>query len=445
MLDIQQGALHMYVYGSCFKTVESADLTTEDVNANLLTLSKGKHCVGNNDQQFLELSLDSKTAYLEKEPYETIRHVQCSLFLENSERCPACQKYRGTLRKKVSSNKAKLPAAKVDASSHTPLAVLSKPELMLRCQNLAAQHKSDSAKLKALRAKIEKSISKNGIQVSEETGRMLQTAINNELLNGIENMNPVKRLFLEQQIKQASCKSANGMRWHPTVIRWCLAMRRRSTSGYEFLRSTTTSLPHSSVLNDYAQYRECGTGIDYAGIAKLAEQYGECDIAVLCDEMKVKDGLVYKRNTGKLVGYADIDVESALSTPPGEQQIATHALVFMIRGLKTNLKLSAASYATTTATAEQIYVKFWELGGALELYGFRVRCFIADGASTNRRFIQLHSSDYPDDPITHRAVNLYHPDRDIYFVSDVPHLVKTTRNNYENSGANLNTRRLIVS
>ena len=108
------------------------------------------------------------------------------------------------------------------------------------------------------------------------------------------------------------------------------------------------------MLNDYAQYRECGTGIDYAGIAKLAEQYGECDIAVLCDEMKVKDGLVYERNTGKLVGYADIDVESALSTPPGEQQIATHALVFMIRGLKSNLKLSAASYATTTATAEQI-------------------------------------------------------------------------------------------
>ena len=39
---------------------------------------------------------------------------------------------------------------------------------------------------------------------------------------------------------------------------------------------------------------------------------------------------------------------------PGEQQIATHALVFMIRGLKSNLKLSAALYATVTATAEQI-------------------------------------------------------------------------------------------
>ena len=32
----------------------------------------------------------------------------------------------------------------------------------------------------------------------------------------------------------------------------------------------------------------------------------------------------------------------------------------------------------------------------------------------------------------------------IYFVSDVPHLFKTTRNNYQNPGANLNTRSLIV-
>ena len=37
----------------------------------------------------------------------------------------------------------------------------------------------------------------------------------------------------------------------------------------------------------------------------------------------------------------------------GEQQIATHALVLMKRGLKSNLKLSAASYATVTTTSEQ--------------------------------------------------------------------------------------------
>ena len=35
-------------------------------------------------------------------------------------------------------------------------------------------------------------------------------------------------------------------------------------------------------------------------------------------------------------------------------------------------------------------------------------------------------------------------DRKIYFISDVPHLIKTTRNNLENSHGNTNTRNLHV-
>ena len=35
--------------------------------------------------------------------------------------------------------------------------------------------------------------------------------------------------------------------------------------------------------------------------------------------------------------------------------------------------------------------------------------------------------------------------RKIYFIFDVPHLIKTTRNNIENLHGNLNTRNLMVS
>ena len=86
----------------------------------------------------------------------------------------------------------------------------------------------------------------------------------------------------------------------------------------------------------------------------MVKQYGESDIAVLCDEMKTKEGILYERNFGTIIGYADIDVESVLSGPPGEHQIATYALVFMIRGRRSNPKQTAASYTTSTATAGQI-------------------------------------------------------------------------------------------
>ena len=82
--------------------------------------------------------------------------------------------------------------------------------------------------------------------------------------------------------------------------------------------------------------------------------------------MKVKDGIVYYINSGRLVGYTDINIDTELEQM-NKNKIASHVLVFMIRGLKSNFKLAAATYATTTATAEQIYVLFWELVGIVEL------------------------------------------------------------------------------
>ena len=117
----------------------------------------------------------------------------------------------------------------------------------------------------------------------------------------------------------------------------------------------------------------------------------------------------------------------------------------MIRGLKSNFKLAAATYATTTATAEQIYVRFWELVGIVGLLGFKAHVFVGDGASTNRRFIASHKNDYQDDTITFRAKKKFAPERAVYFASDVLHLLKNTRNNWENSGWNRNSRRLTVS
>ena len=153
--------------------LESPKLTTKNVNANSLTYRKGEHCVGNNEKQFLELGLDSKTACIENVSYKTIRHAQCSLFLEESEKCLAVK------------NTAVHYINTCQQSEADP-----KPDLMLRCKNLETQQGSDSVKLKALKAKIKNPTSKHDVQVSQETSRMFQTAINEELLNGIENKYP---------------------------------------------------------------------------------------------------------------------------------------------------------------------------------------------------------------------------------------------------------------
>ena len=80
----------------------------------------------------------------------------------------------------------------------------------------------------------------------------------------------------------------------------------------------------------------------------------------------------------------------------------------------------------------------------LEELGLRVRAWTYDGATPNRRFFKVHEAvggSYQG--ITYCTVNKYASDRPIYFICDVPHLIKTVRNNLENSHGNNNSKSLM--
>ena len=128
----------------------------------------------------------------------------------------------------------------------------------------------------------------------------------------------------------------------------------------------------------------------------------------------------------------------------GPPEIATHVLSVMVRGIFSPLHSSIAYFPTCTATGDQLYSIIWDGVEILETLGFRVRAFIADGASTNRKFFKLHSKDRHR--TTYCTPNKYSADgRDVFFICDPPHLIKTVRNNWENSGWNSKTRNLTVS
>ena len=48
------------------------------------------------------------------------------------------------------------------------------------------------------------------------------------------------------------------------------------------------------------------------------------------------------------------------------EEIASHVLVFLIRGIVNPLKFVVANFATTNATAIQIFPLFWKAVGILE-------------------------------------------------------------------------------
>ena len=76
---------------------------------------------------------------------------------------------------------------------------------------------------------------------------------------------------------------------------------------------------------------------------------------------------------------------------------------------------------------------FWEAVAILE---YRCNLWViaatSDGASPNRRFYQFHRV---NEELCHKTENICAKWRNIYFFSDAPHLMKTTRNCSANSGS----------
>ena len=160
--------------------------------------------------------------------------------------------------------------------------------------------------------------------------------------------------------------------------------------------------------------------------------------------MKIRSNLVYHKESGELIGFVDLgDPDVNYSTLQEENELATHAFVFFVRGLATDLSFNLAYFAKTGITSYQLFPLFWKAVSILELtVNLWVTGTCCDGASPKRKFFLLHKEidGGANRDVVYRTVNLYSPDRFICFFSDAPHLVKTARNCLYNSGFGLSTR-----
>jgi hypothetical protein len=161
-------------------------------------------------------------------------------------------------------------------------------------------------------------------------------------------------------------------------------------------------------------------------------------VAVLFDEMKVKEGLVYNKYSGEIVGFVNlggINDELLHIEKDDQPVVAKQMLVLMVCGILFKLDFPYAHFSTCGITADLLYPIIWEAVRRLEANGLQVMCITADGASCNRKFFRMHYD--IKDPATyfHKAHNPYSADdRWIYFISDPSHLMNTVRNCWYHSG-----------
>ena len=384
--------------------------------------------------------------------YATIRHSNCIVLLPSTEssRCEQCQAFRCVLRAQLSRHMKTDNSGRTVPSSHVRYSCLDKAELTSRLRLTKSLQKDMSRRVKQLKAKLEAAkaaIERGSHTVDDETHSDLVKIVEQQSSVVSKQFPPdsFAYIFWQQQLKAATSPNSRGMRWHPLMIKWALYLQYQSAGAYETIRSYI-ALPSQRTLRDYSHHTEAHVGFSdeadkqLMSIADVAPvQDWQKYVIVLMDEMHIREDLVYDKHTGALLGFTylgDINshldrFEQSLQTNTiSDSVLAKTMLVIMVRGLFTKLQYPYAQFPSVKLSGDQIFDPFWEAVYRIERCSLKVVGATFDGASPNRRFVKLHGITDPTKPtVLHKVPNPFTDDgRMLFFFSDPPHLLKTTRN-----------------
>ena len=170
-------------------------------------------------------------------------------------------------------------------------------------------------KILKLKAKINAIMEQNGDVVEENLQSDLIKIMKENSLT-IQNTYPegsFARLFWEEQLKAATVTNARQIRWHPMIIKWCLNLKLSSSAYYAMRSSGFVKLPSERTLRDYTHYFTHRTGFQNDVDKQLASEINQLSlsdakrfVALSFDEMKIKEGLVYNKHSGEIIGYTDL-------------------------------------------------------------------------------------------------------------------------------------------
>ena len=438
---------------------------------------------------------------------DTVRTSQCHLLVPIETKCTVCKNYRHSLRTMYSRWVKRSSQDITECTSHTNIRYLTSPEKKERISKIKKRAEIAESKVVHLQGCIKNLNDAEGVHISGDLERDLIQIMteNSEEITRVYPKDSFAHLFWTEQLKAAACKDSRQVRWHPLIIRWCINLKLMSSSAYFAMRSVGfLKLPSERTLRDYTNYFDQQTGYQQevikelqqeAKLEMLDENRKFCSLVI--DEMKVKEGLVFNKYKGNIVGFTNAGnindelecIERELQGKQDKPAIAKHILVVMVRGLLFKLNFPLAHFATVDTTGEQLFPIVWEGVRIVESIGLKALCIVADGASSNRKFFKMHKESQLPTPattcsvptpsttttpllasllssplsrvtsttfasltsasantVTYKAKNPYSKDgkRFIYFVSDPPHLIKTTRNCFLSSGQN-GSRRMMVS
>ena len=358
----------------------------ESLSSLISVINHASVCPGHPDEQFVAMLEAKKGKLLSKDKSEashldacapinigdelyskTVRCCNCEVLVRKG-KCQACVRYRDSLRKiyhRWQKQKSLSPLSWESTNSHTNFSLLTTPEKKRRYTNLHIRLKSTEREVKRLKEVIDVANKKNGVLVNEDVHGDLES-IMAEMSSKVREENPMdsfRRVFWEHQLEALQKNDKRQIRWPPTIIKWCLHLKFISGGAYHALRSSFLVLPSERTLRDYTHFIKGGVGFlpeVSAQIMKEAKLESDKDIykyvVLMWDEMKIKGDLCFDKHTCELIGFTNIgDINNQLDsfeqhcTNPSSsttRTVASHMLVFMVRGIFTSLEYPYAQFPT---------------------------------------------------------------------------------------------------
>ncbi len=439
-----EGSMRNVTLSKLVKELETSDLCSGidfQLHINHSDKSVKRHVIpklnnsSNSWKQHITLSQD-----------EYLRANKCHVLVKSSSKCPECiikEQYE------LKQLKTKETTECLPAKLKAPLSATKPVRVKLALQQSRLQCKQLENEVAKMKQEIKNSSKPVSPELGDDFKQIFSTCDDRKIP-------PFMKLFWLEQQKYIQ-QSPSQVRYHPMIIKFCLAVAAKSTAAYNELRlndkvgSGVMVLPSLRTLRDYRNYIRPKRGFNDMVVTELQSKtsnFTACEryIIISFDEMKIQEDLVWDKNSGELIGFIDLgDAEINYATLDKSNKLATHVLVFLIKSVVNPLSYSFATFATDGITSFQLFPLFWRAVAILETTcSLCVIAAVADGASSNRTFFNMHKSigAESEKKVTYRSVNLFAQYRFIYFLSDAPHLMKTARNNLAKSGSGKGTRLL---
>ena len=358
------------------------------------------------------------------------------------------QKRRGRGSKLLNNlRRKKLHLTPEDGSSVSagPFRYMTNEERFLKLYQLRDEINKKDKQIAYLKKKLQK--------LSEDEGVDVDSNLSDDLTDILSrsDLSPMQKIFFEEQVKQSQHANSKSHRWHPTMIRLALHLQLKSRSAYEALRdSGAVKLPTSRTLFNYSHAFDSTPGVNVSMVQIVAVHVATLKlhqhVNVIADEMHVSRNLVHRQSDGKLIGYVhhmeDLEKEIARfeeclrDDPPSVKlHLGNSILAFMAQGKTSNVKHVVAAYPCNQSTKDMLYTRTWHVISRLERAGVKVLSCTSDGCSVNRAFIAMHEPiTTTESGVIFDTFNFCSKDeRALYFVADVAHVLRTTRNCFYNS------------